>query len=265
MSTKTVLCVDDELNVLRALKRLLRKEPIRLLTANSGPEALAVLEQNEVHVVMSDYRMPGMTGTELLSEVATRYPDTVRVVLSGFADAASIVDAINQGHIFRFLAKPWNDDDLKANLHTCLEQHNLIERNRRLTEELAQRNAELRSLSDRQQVLIEERTRSLQMAQEIVQSIPMPIVGVSCDGVVALANTEAERLLNFPVGSEVADIFPTQLSQAVQRTLEDPDNGREVSKAEFQFEPYIAMVVPLTYESKNRGSLVLLESSPCVV
>jgi CheY-like chemotaxis protein len=265
MDIKTILCVDDEINVLRALKRLLRKEPIRLLTANSGAEALEIMEHNEVHLVMSDYRMPGMTGTELLSEVSTRFPDTVQVVLSGFADAASIVDAINQGHIFRFLAKPWNDEELKANLKSCLEQHELIVRNRHLTEELAQRNAELKSLSDRQQRLIEERTRSLQMAQEIVQCIPMPIVGVNCDGLIALANVEADRLLNFPVGTEITRVFPIGLAEAVQRTLDDPNNGREVSKAEFDFEPYIAMVVPLRQGLENRGSLVLLESCPCVV
>ena len=265
MTERTVLCVDDELNVLRSLKRLLRKEPFRLLIAESGAEALEVLKKEEVHVVCSDYRMPGMTGTELLSKVAELYPLTVRVVLSGYADIAAIVEAINNGHIYRFLSKPWNDEQLKANLKSCLEHQELIESHHRLTEELVQRNAELRSLSERQQSLIEERTRSLQMAQEVVQALPLPLVGVSSDGVVALSNAEADRVLRSPVGVDVREIFPAALSEAVMRTLDPDDSSREVSKAEFDDTPYIAMAIPLASRDSVRGSLVLLEESPCVV
>lgn len=265
MTERTVLCVDDELNVLRSLKRLLRKEPFRLLTAESGAEALEILEVEKVHLICSDYRMPGMTGTELLSQVAELYPRTVRVVLSGYADIAAIVEAINNGHIYRFLSKPWNDDQLKANLKSCLEHQELLESHHQLTEELVQRNAELRSLSERQQSLIEERTRSLQMAQEVVQALPLPLVGVSSDGVVALSNVAADRLLQSPVGADVREIFPTALSEAVMRTLGQDDNGREVSKAEFDETPYIAMTIPLASDETVRGSLVLLEESPCVV
>lgn len=265
MTEQTVLCVDDELNVLRALKRLLRKEPFRLLTANSGEEALDLLKTEKVHLICSDYRMPGMTGTELLSQVGTLYPRTVRVVLSGFADIAAIVEAINDGHIYRFLTKPWNDEQLKANFKSCLEHQRLVESHHDLTEELVQRNAELRSLSERQQSLIDERTRSLQLAQEVVQALPLPLVGVSPDGVIALSNGEADRLLQSPVGANVREIFPTALAEAVMRTLHAGDGGREVSKAEFEERPFVAMSVPLEADGARRGSLVLLEESPCVV
>ena len=265
MTRKTVLCVDDELNVLNSLKRLLRREPFRLLTARGGEEALALLAKEEVHLIISDYRMPEMTGTQFLSEVATRYPDTVRVVLSGYADAAAIVAAINQGHIARFLAKPWDDEELKANLKSCLDQHDLILRNRALTEELAERNAELRSLTERQQLLIEERTRSLQMAQEIVQALPQPIIGVSRDGTIALANSVANELLKSPIGTQVRELFPEALTEAVNRCFSAAGGCDEEATVDLADRAWKAVVKPLTREGAVRGSLVLLEESPCVV
>jgi DNA-binding NtrC family response regulator len=106
MAEQTLLCVDDERPILNALKRLLRKEGYRLLTAEDGPEALDVLDREPVQVVISDYRMPGMSGTALLREVKSRHPETVRVVLSGYADAHVVVESINIGEIYRFLPKP---------------------------------------------------------------------------------------------------------------------------------------------------------------
>jgi response regulator RpfG family c-di-GMP phosphodiesterase len=265
MNQKTVLCVDDETNVLNSLKRLLRREPFRLLTARGGEEALAVLAREEVHLIISDYRMPEMTGTQFLSQVATQYPDTIRVVLSGYADAAAIVAAINQGHIARFLAKPWDDEELKANLKSCLEQHDLLLRNRALTDELAQRNAELRSLTERQQSLIEERTRSLQMAQEIVQALPLPVIGVSRDGTIALANNVADAMLESPVGSQIRELFPAELIDAVNRCFDTRQSSNEEATVELSNKTWNAVVRPLTREGEIRGSVVLLEESPCVV
>jgi len=265
MNQKTVLCVDDEVNVLRALKRLLRREPFRLLTAESGPAALEILNTEEIHLIVSDFRMPGMTGTELLSEVSVRSPETVRVVLSGYADAASIVEAINKGHIFRFLAKPWNDDDLRANLKVCLDQHSLIVRHRELTEELAQRNAELRSLTDRQQALIEERTRSLQMAQEIVQALPLPLVGVSRDSIVALSNRHADDLLKSPVGFEIDEVFPAELARAIRCSLRDVAEQMEPETVRIEETDFSTTVITLRQAGCVRGSLVLLEEVPCAV
>lgn len=261
MNRKTVLCVDDEANVLRALKRLLRKEPYQLLTANSGAEALQILETEEVHLLVSDYRMPGMTGTELLSEVAERSPETVRVVLSGYADAASIVEAINRGHIFRFLAKPWSDEELKANLRVCLEQNELIVRHRELTEELAKRNAELRFLSERQKSLIDERTRSLEMAQEILQILPLPLLGISSDGTVALSNLEADSILRSPVGADVREVFPPELIDSIRRIMSDARCRSDVvcMNADIDSAPYCVTVIPLRQGSDTRGCLVLLE------
>ena len=130
MNDKFVLCVDDEVNILNSLKRLLRKEDYTVLTATSGPEGLSLLEKQPVQVVISDQRMPEMTGTEFLKKVKERYPNTIRVILSGYAEAPALLGAINEGEVFRFLTKPWNDEELKPEIQQCFAQYDLATRTR---------------------------------------------------------------------------------------------------------------------------------------
>lgn len=120
---KTILLVDDERHVLSALKRSLRNEGYQILTANSGYEALDLLKNNDVHLVISDQRMPEMTGTQLLHQVRKNYPETVRVMLSGYADADAILGAVNLGHIYQFQTKPWNDTDLRHSIQNCITHY----------------------------------------------------------------------------------------------------------------------------------------------
>ena len=109
----TLLLVDDEPGILNALKRLLRREGYRILCAESGAQGLELLATHVVQVIVSDQRMPAMTGTEFLSRVKDLYPDTVRLVLSGYSELNTLTDAINKGAIYRFLSKPWDDEKLK--------------------------------------------------------------------------------------------------------------------------------------------------------
>jgi len=109
----TILCVDDEVNILNSLERLFRKEGYRSLTANNGPGALRIPEENhEIHPVIPDQRMPGMSGTEFLAIVREKYPDIFRIVLTGYTEVDAITEAINKGHIYKFILKPWNDQNL---------------------------------------------------------------------------------------------------------------------------------------------------------
>ncbi|HSG21352.1 MAG TPA: EAL domain-containing protein, partial [Azonexus sp.] len=110
----TLLLVDDEPSVLSSLKRVLRRENYRILTANSGEEALALLAEHEVGVILTDQRMPGMTGTELLARARIMHPKAIRLVLSGYTGLDSLADAINRGEIFKFLTKPWEESELLA-------------------------------------------------------------------------------------------------------------------------------------------------------
>lgn len=121
MPTNTVLLVDDDPNLLAALKRNLRREPFRLMTAASGEEALSLMESETIDVVVSDQQMPGMAGTEFLTEVHDRFPNTARVMLTGNATMDVAIQAINEGAISRFLTKPCDPEQLRATLHETLE------------------------------------------------------------------------------------------------------------------------------------------------
>jgi diguanylate cyclase (GGDEF)-like protein/PAS domain S-box-containing protein len=115
-ASEMLLIVDDEPNILNSLRRLLRRESYEILTAASPAEAFDLLAKHKVHVIVSDQRMPAMNGTEFLSRVKRLYPETVRIVLSGYTDLESLKDAINCGAIYRFLVKPWDDDDLRQKI-----------------------------------------------------------------------------------------------------------------------------------------------------
>jgi diguanylate cyclase (GGDEF)-like protein/PAS domain S-box-containing protein len=112
----TLLVVDDEPHVLSALTRLLRREGYRVLCAQSAAQGLELLSTNLVQVIVSDQRMPFMTGTQFLGRVKQLYPDTIRMVLSGYSELSSLTDAINEGAIYRYLSKPWDDDRLKVEI-----------------------------------------------------------------------------------------------------------------------------------------------------
>lgn len=119
----TLLLVDDEPNILRALTRVLRRDGYRILTAGGAHEALDKLAANKVQVIISDQRMPDMSGTELLSKVKEMYPDTVRIVLSGYTELQTVTDAINRGAIYRFLTKPWEDEQIRSNVRDAFRHH----------------------------------------------------------------------------------------------------------------------------------------------
>jgi diguanylate cyclase (GGDEF)-like protein len=113
---RTLLLVDDEENVLRALSRALRRDGYEILTATNAQDAFELLARNDVQVIISDQRMPGVSGTEFLSRVKEMYPQTVRMVLSGYTDLTAVTEAINRGAIYKFLTKPWNDSELRAQI-----------------------------------------------------------------------------------------------------------------------------------------------------
>ena len=124
MEKRTVLFVDDEEKVLGCLKGGLLGEPYKTLFAKSGKEALEILEKNEVHVIVTDMRMPEMSGLELLRTVKEKYPHVVRMVLSGYTQVTTLLTAINQGTIFKFITKPWDfEEDFKPALREAIEYY----------------------------------------------------------------------------------------------------------------------------------------------
>jgi len=123
---KTVLFADDEEKMLTSLERSLHDEPYNMLFACSGKETLEILQRQEVHVLVTDMRMPEMSGLELLKTVKKNYPHIIRMVLSGYADMDTLLAAINQGEIFRFIPKPWkSNEELKTIIRQAIEFYDL--------------------------------------------------------------------------------------------------------------------------------------------
>lgn len=141
-SERVLLLVDDEQNILNALTRLLRRDGYRILTANNAPQALELLAKHQVQVIVSDQRMPEMTGTEFFGKVKEMYPTTMRMILSGYTDLKSVTEAINHGAIYKFITKPWDDESLRKDI----EQAFINQRSRDVQEILNSERERLRQL-----------------------------------------------------------------------------------------------------------------------
>ena len=152
-----LLIVDDEPNVCDSVHDLLRRE-FRVLKASSAEEGYRLLQDEEVHIIMTDQRMPKISGVELLAKVKSRYPQAVRMLFTGFADLESVIAAINQGHIFGFLKKPWHPEDLENAVRQAAAEYD------RLTQAAAEREQLLEQVAGLQGRLaaLEQEVRRLE-------------------------------------------------------------------------------------------------------
>ncbi len=259
---RAVLFVDDEEHILNSLRRLLRKEPFRFYSATSGEDGLQVLQENpHIQMVVSDQRMPGMCGTDFLARVKAGYPDTIRIVLSGYAEAHAVMDAINQGEVYRFIAKPWDDESLKTTFRQCLQHHDIVQENHRLTVQTIHQMEQLRNLNQLLELSVEERTRTLHLSQEILDNLPVMVLGVSLEKEIILSNTAARSglppLRDMIPGTEMAEVLPPDLVQLIQECLS------EHTSREFDFSwderPYHGRTAGLGPGETPRGCVVVLE------
>jgi response regulator RpfG family c-di-GMP phosphodiesterase len=164
----TLLFVDDEPSILSALRRVCRPQGYRVLTAGSGAEALAVLGSEPVDLIVSDMRMPQMDGAQLLQAVRERWPEVVRVLLTGYADIGSTIAAINQGEIHRYIAKPWDDQELLLCLREGLERRRLRAENDRLHRLAAEQNLALQAANSGLEQRVAARTAELQQVNDML-------------------------------------------------------------------------------------------------
>jgi two-component system probable response regulator PhcQ len=141
-----ILLVDDERSVVSSLKRALMDEPYNIFAANSGVEGLSILKENRIKIVISDERMPGMSGSEFLSAVKKLFPDTIRIMLTGHASIQAAMNAVNNGEIYRFFSKPWNEIDLKLAIRSAIEKYDLEEENKGLLKTVKRQACELHQL-----------------------------------------------------------------------------------------------------------------------
>lgn len=222
-----ILFVDDERNVLRSLERLFLEENYEIFTAGSGQEGLEILEQSgPFQLIVSDYRMPSMNGVEFLSEVCRRWPKTERIILSGYADSAAIVAAINEGQIYKFIAKPWNDDDLLRTIREVLDRYKLRASNRRLLEELSAANTELKTINDNLNKIVDERFkvamsqhRALQSLQSVLDVLPIGFIGADGCGLIVQCNKLGTEMLGLGqeelIGNDLSSTLPRQFVQII--------------------------------------------------
>ncbi|MHC8296005.1 HD domain-containing phosphohydrolase [Pseudomonas sp. LB3P58] len=163
-----VLLVDDEESILNSLRRLLRGQPYELLLATSGAQALEVMEQHSIDLVMTDARMPNMDGATLLARIHQLYPTTTRILLTGYADMPTIIKAINEGKIHRYISKPWNDEEMLLTLRQALA-HQYSERERQRLEQLTRlQNDQLKSLNITLEKHVAARTAELQQTADML-------------------------------------------------------------------------------------------------
>lgn len=138
----TVLVIDDEPDVVKSVQDLLRLE-YRVLGATRAADGLTILQKEAVHVVLTDQRMPGMSGVEFLHNTQAEYPDVIRIIFTGYADIHAVVEAINQGNVFRYVMKPWDSDELLGIIRDACQRYDLIVERRTLADELEAKNADL--------------------------------------------------------------------------------------------------------------------------
>jgi response regulator RpfG family c-di-GMP phosphodiesterase len=224
---RILLLVDDEENILRSLKRVFRRDGYTILTANGGEAGLALLKEHDVGVILSDQRMPHMNGTEFLKQAKQLRPDTVRIVLSGYTDLESITEAINEGSIYKFLTKPWEDDLLRKNIKQAFEAYELKLENDSLNallkqsnQELEEANQKLREAAEENQRLVEIRTAALNMTRQIFERIPVGLLFIDEDKNIVFYNQPLLECLQTEnpglIGLSATTVLPENLNHEIE-------------------------------------------------
>lgn len=232
-----ILCVDDEPGIVRAIRRILKPEAVNVLTAASGAEGLEILRKQSVSLILTDYRMPEMNGIEFLEQAALLCPDAFRMILTGYAEAHVLVDAVNRGQIYKILYKPFQEEDIKLTVRSGLEHHARNCENRELLEELGQRNAQLAILNQMLQSGLEGTqadltisATALGMAQQLLNEIPAAVIGVEPSGQIVFANKLANVWFAPPtaprgfslVGAWSSDVLPGSVDEPLKEVSATP-------------------------------------------
>jgi diguanylate cyclase (GGDEF)-like protein/PAS domain S-box-containing protein len=259
---RTLLLVDDEPNILSALKRLLRRDNYKILTATSGKDGLELLGQNKIDVIISDQRMPGMTGVEFLRAVKTLHPETVRIVLSGFTELQSVTDAVNEGAIYKFLTKPWDDTQLRDHIEQAFRHKEMSDENQRLNQqvrsanqELAKANRQLEEVLKQKQQQITRDEITLDIVHETLQHVPQPVIGLDEDEVVVFINVAAQalfRAMGPMLGNEASRVMP-DLMHALHTTEDGARCSAELGGMRFEVNSR-----SMGKGTRSRGKLITL-------
>ncbi len=224
----TVLFVDDEEGILHALRRVFIEENYNILTADSAEEALEIMASSTVHLVVSDHRMPGMTGAELLRRIKERWPDTIRIMLTGYADVQSIMGAVNEGAVYKFITKPWNDEDLRLTVSLAFQQYALVKENRRLKEVTKKQEAKIKNYSalfdeDRGvfgSILVQEGLLSEEdLARARREALPDEVLSETLDRLGLVSARKGAEVIGKHLKVDMVDLREMQVHQSVAGLL----------------------------------------------
>ena len=216
-SERNLLLIDDETDILKALRRQFRQN-YTIHMANSATEGYAIMTQVPIQVIISDQRMPGMSGVEFFDQVKNEFPDAIRLLLTGYADIQSVIAAINDGHVFRYIAKPWNPEELDTIVGEAFVKHDLIVENRRLV-------TQLQSANEMLEQRVRERTAELHAANTTLTQINrekdtvMGMVAHDLRGPIGSIQMCAELLHDFAPNQPEYSNFVTMIEETAHNSL----------------------------------------------
>ena len=263
-----VLFVDDDEKILKSIRRHFLDEDYDIHTATSGRQGLDLLETLNAEVVVSDFRMPEMNGGEFLREVCHRWPDTVRLVLSGYADISAVISAINDGAIFKFVSKPWHEDELKQAVRDAVEKFNSASQLRSLAEQAMDITQNIFD-EERQQTAeaiqrvldLERQVTRLEVFETAFRSASVGIVIFDSHGSVLDANPAARQAFITCTGGAdpVPSLVPAPLLDDVQHVIQDglliARNYSDPSGSKLSC---YAALAPLYFDRNDRGAVVVV-------
>ena len=223
-----ILFVDDEQMILKTLRRLFIDSGFDILTAESGEEGLKIIENDPpVHVVVSDYRMPGMNGVEFLKTVRARWPETIRIVLSGYTETASVVAAINDSQIFKFIAKPWNDQEFKNIIIDAAEKYH-----------------------------IQEHNMEILSAWELIESLPLILLRFDIEGKIIWMNFKAAEVVGEGVlQKNIIEALP-EIKTVISNAKDTGEASDLVMIGGSRYRAYAAMLIK---NGTNEGCVLMLD------
>ena len=268
MRKYAILCVDDEENILSALERVFMEEDdYEVITALNGEKGLEILKERPVDLIISDQRMPGMSGTEFLKEARKHCPDTIRIVLSGFSDFDTVTGAINEGEIYRLIQKPWEDEQLLSSVKDSLEKYDLIRENKNLQEEVNKQNENLKELNIKLEEKVEERTKellirnqTLLLSQEMLENISTPIMGIGRDEMIVFMNKKAQEIYRNNefslIGKDIKEVLPEILVNMIKKVFE---TNQVKTVNDFKYNNNCLTIKCLTLHGTFAGKGVILE------
>ena len=255
-SSQVLLLVDDEENIVKSLSRTLRRDGYEILTASSGESALEILENHNVGVIISDQRMPGMTGSVFLSKAKEIRPDSIRIMLSGYTELNSVTGAVNEGNIFKFLSKPWEDDFLRKNVREAFEYYELIQENKRLSSDYKKLNQELESRVVERTNDLALTLKILQFEQSILEDLSCCVVAIDDSRIIVNANKKAHELFDKDsqglVGHDVNNIMPQEILSLLDKSVEPEVN----TPVQINGSKMLTNIKSLNNQSLSKGTVI---------